>query len=149
MATAQADDGPDAVATEELCAQIHCRLHADAIEHQTSAAGPGDLPDPLGRFVYVAIVDNVVRAERLCLLQFLTVDIRRDNVDRRQRAQQLNGHVAESPDANDDDSAACVEMRQHSLYGVIRRQRGVAQRRRLAGLNSPSGTSSLADGTSM
>jgi hypothetical protein len=130
MPATQTDDGPEAVAPGELSAQIKSRLNAYAIEHQTSAAWPGDLLDPLGSLVCVAIVDDVVGAERLCLLQLLVVDIRRDNVHRRQHAQKLNGHVAESADADDDDSAVGVEMRQRSLDGVIRSQRGVAQRRR-------------------
>ena len=130
MSAAQTDDGPNAVAPEELCAQVKRRLNANAIEHQTGAARPGDLLDSFGGFAGVAIVDDVVGAERLRLLQLLVVDIRRDNVHRRQHAQKLNGHVAESADADDDDGAVGVEMRQRSLDGVIRSQRGVAQRRR-------------------
>jgi hypothetical protein len=103
MAAAQADDGPHAVAPEEFCAQFKSRLHADAIEDQASATWPGDLLDLLGGVENVTVVDNVVRAERIRLFQFFLVHIRRHDADRREHAQQLNGHMSESADTEDDN----------------------------------------------
>ena len=42
--------------------------------------------------------------------------------------EELNGHVSETANTENDNCAVCTEVGQRSFYRVVRRQRGVAQR---------------------
>ena len=74
-------DGPDRVAAEQSRAEIQGRLHTDAIQYQASIARAGNLLYPLGGCRGVAIVDDVVRAQRFRLLQFLVIHVRGKDTD--------------------------------------------------------------------
>lgn len=73
---AQSNDHPHAVSTEELRAQVQRGLDTNAVEDQTS-----DLLYPLGRVRGVAMVHDVVRTERLAVLEFLLIDVSGDDAD--------------------------------------------------------------------
>jgi hypothetical protein len=48
---------------------------------------------------FSAIVDSIIRAERLHLLQLRVINFRRDDANGREHVQWLNGYVSESADA--------------------------------------------------
>ena len=104
-AAAQSNDRPHAVSTEQFRAQIQCWLHPNAIENQASPAGTRDLLYPLGRFRGVAVVYDVVRAERLGLLEFMVIDVSGDDAYRGEHSEKLNGHVSETADTENDNRA--------------------------------------------
>src|SRR5690606_40157516 len=95
-----------------------------------------DLLDSLNGLGGIAIVDDVVRAERFGVFELRVVYIRSDDAGRCEHSKQLDRHVAETADADDDDGAVGVEVRQRTLDRVIRRERGVAQDRKSTRLNS-------------
>ena len=113
-----------------FCPEIHGRLDANAIEHQTSATWAGDLLNPLSGFACVPVVDNLVRAERMRLFELLVVHVCRHDAQRREHTQKLDGHVSEATHAEDDNRTVRIEVRQCSFDGVIRCQCSVAQRSR-------------------
>ena len=100
MGAAQATTVHMLLRPSSFAPQVKSRLHANTIEDKTSAAWPGDRLDPRGCFAGVAIVYDVGRAERLCLLQLCVVHVHHDNAHRRQHAQRVNRHVPESADAD-------------------------------------------------
>src|SRR5690606_23075148 len=96
MSAAEPHDRPQAVPTEELRAEIQRRLDADAIEHESRTARTGNAPYPLCGFLDVAVVDDVVRAQRSRVLELAVIDIGGDDVHRSERPKKLNGHVTEA-----------------------------------------------------
>ena len=133
MTAAQSDDRPDAITPEEPCAEINRRLDTDTIEHEPGTAGARDLLHPIRGFICVAVVDDVICAKSLGLLQLLIVHVGGNDTHRREHAQELNRHVPESTDAENDHRAFGVEVRQRPFDGVIRRQCGVTQGRSAGG----------------
>jgi hypothetical protein len=127
-AAAQSNDRPHAVSTEELCAQIQCRLDPHAVEDQASRARTRDLEDLLGRLRGVAVVYDVIRAERLGMLKFLVINISGDNAYRGEHPQELKRHVSETAHTENDNCAIRIEVGQRPFDRVVRRQRGIAQR---------------------
>ena len=130
MAATETDDGPDTIAAEQLCAQIERWLHAHTIQHQAGPTRSRDRLYPLGRFVSIAVVDDVVGAKCFRLFQFLAIDIRRDDGHGSKHSQELDRHVSESANPENDGSALSIEVRERTLDRMVRSQRGIAQRRR-------------------
>ena len=83
---------------------------------------------PAGRFRSVAVVHNLVGAKRLGLLQFPVIHVGGHDADGCEHAQELNGHVSEPPNTEDNNGALSIEVRQRPLYRVVRCQRGITQR---------------------
>ena len=106
-------------------------MHANAIEDQAGAARTGDLQDPLGGFGGISVVDDIVGAKRLGMLELRVVNISGDDADGGEHTQELNRHVPKPTDAEHHNRAVRREVRQRSLDRVIRRQRGIAERRGL------------------
>ena len=134
-AAGHADDHHGPALGDHLRVERERGVAAHAVEHERGAAPTGELSD-LGRGV-LAGADRVICTDVERERELGGVDIRGDHPGRGQRAQDLHGHVTEAADADDHRARARDELVERELDRVVGRQRGVGQRRRVAGIEIP------------
>ena len=126
---AHSDDRQSARPTDDPCAQVDGRLSADKIQRHSRAPRSDNMADHFDGFFGIAGVYGVVRAERASMGKLLIIDVASDQPGRRQSFQNLDCHVAEPANANDDHIRIGRQQRQGRLDRMVGRQGCVTERR--------------------
>ncbi|MOA49518.1 hypothetical protein D3C78_1724080 [compost metagenome] len=107
-------------------------MHSNAVQNEDAAALSGELLDGLQGRLGVARVDDGIRPQLAGMGELGLVHVSRDDPGGRHGAQELDGHVPEAADAQDQGGRAGGQQVKRALDGMVRGEGGIREGRGFA-----------------